>query len=88
MEHIAAAGNTEVPAFLVLREAGFEVSTSMIGDSEHWMAKKNDLTLIAGSPLELLGLFNIRKERGRDWKASDVEIEAFLKEFPINEGRA
>jgi hypothetical protein len=80
-ERISAAGNTEVPAVLVLSHAGFEVSTNASHDDDQWIATKDDLTLIAASPLELLGLLMMRKERGADWKASDDEIEDFLKKF-------
>lgn len=89
MERITAAGNTEIPAFLVLREAGFDV-TSHAGDGEEmWFARKGDLSLSAPSPLQLLGLFCMRKERGSDWKAPDSETDSFLKRFyPSNETRA
>jgi hypothetical protein len=80
-ERISAAGNTEAPAVLVLSQAGFEVSTNASHDDEQWIATRHDLTLVAASPLELLGLFMMRKERGLAWKASDDEIEDFLKKF-------
>jgi hypothetical protein len=87
MEQIAAAGNTEVPAYLALRQAGFEVTvTPRGGESEQWVAKKTDVALIAESPLELLGLWAMRKERGSSWKASGEEIEAFLKQFYPQQG--
>jgi hypothetical protein len=82
MERIAGAGNVEVPAFLVLRDAGFEISTELVAGSVQWTAKRSDLTLVGDSPLQLLGLFGIRKERGEAWKALDTEIEAFLNQFP------
>jgi hypothetical protein len=82
MEYIAAAGNTEVPAFLALRAAGFTLSTARVDDGVLWTARKGDLTLVGDSPLQLLGLHGLRKERGLAWKASDVEIDAFLKQFP------
>jgi hypothetical protein len=82
MEHITAAGNTEIPAFLALRAAGFTLSTEEGESGVRWIAKKSDLTLSGDSPLQLLGLHGLRKERGAEWKASDTEIEAFLKQFP------
>jgi hypothetical protein len=45
---------------------------------------KADITLIAESPLGLLGLWFMRKERGADWRASGEDIEAFLKHFYPN----
>jgi hypothetical protein len=74
MEQIAAAGNIEVPAYLALRQAGFD------DENEQWVAAKSDIKLIAESPLELLGLW-LRKERGANWKATGEEIEAFLRLF-------
>ena len=85
MERIAASGNTEVPAYLILRQAGFEVvATPVENENERWVATKADITLIAESPLELLGLWFMRKERGADWIASGEDIEAFLKHFYPN----
>jgi hypothetical protein len=81
MEQIAAAGNIEVPAYLALRQAGFEVTSTRVDDeNEQWVAAKSDIKLIAESPLELLGLW-LRKERGANWKATGEEIEAFLRLF-------
>jgi hypothetical protein len=82
MEHITAAGNTEIPAFLALRMTGFTLSTEESESGVRWIAKKRDLTLSGDSPLQLLGLLGLRKQRGADWKASDAEIDAFLKQFP------
>jgi hypothetical protein len=82
MEKIASAGNTDVPGYLALIKAGFDVSTLPgSGQSERWIAKKPNLILEAESPLELLGLWSMRENRGPNWKASDDEIEAFLKRF-------
>ncbi len=87
MELIAATGNTEVPCYLTLIKAGFEVSALRgSGQSERWIAKKPNLILEAGSPLELLGLWSMREDRGPNWKASDDEIEAFLKCFYPDKG--
>ncbi len=89
MEQIAAAGNTEIPAYLVLIRDGFEVSASPgPDDSEQWIAKNADFKLIAESPLELLGLWSMRKERGSLWKANGEEIEAFLSRFYPNQGKS
>lgn len=87
MEHIAAAGNTEVPGYLALGKVGFEVSALPgSGKSEKWIAKKPNIILEAESPLELLGLWAMRENRGPNWKASDDEIEAFLKSFYPDRG--
>lgn len=79
-ETIAAAGNTEVPAYLTLIELGFSVDRN--GErEEHWTAKKGTLELVADGLLELLGLCLLRSERGAYWQAADSEIDGFLKRF-------
>jgi hypothetical protein len=80
-ERIAAAGNTEVPAYLTLIELGYSVDRSDRNGNEHWIAKKGTLELMANGPLELLGLSLLRSERGPRWQASDNEINEFLRRF-------
>jgi hypothetical protein len=82
MEHISGAGNTEVPAYLALLQAGFRVERQKLGgDDELWVAEREDLRISGSSPLEILGLYGMRNQRGSDWKAEDAEIDAFLKKF-------
>jgi hypothetical protein len=81
MEYIAAAGNTEVPAFLALRSAGFEVSTEVVAGSVRWTASNGDLTFVGDGPMQLIALYALRKERGVDWKASEAEIDEFLAKY-------
>ena len=80
-ESIAAAGNTEVPAYLTLIELGYSVDRIDRDGEEHWIATKGILQLMADSPLELLGLSLLRSERGSRWQASDDEIDEFLTRF-------
>jgi hypothetical protein len=80
-ERIAAAGNTETPAYLTLIELGYSVDRIDRDGQEHWIAKKGTLEFIADGPLELLGLSLLRSERGPHWQASDNEIGEFLKRF-------
>ena len=84
MENITAAGNTEVPAFLAIKALGFDVERRFLdGDRERelWVARKEQSQFSAGSPLELLGLYAMRSQRGQSWKASDEEINAFLSDY-------
>ena len=81
---ITAAGNVEVPSFLVLRDLGFTVSCewgSKGQEVEIWIAEREDLKLSANGPLELLGLLKLLEQRGQEWQASDAEIDAFLLQF-------
>jgi hypothetical protein len=78
-----AAGNTEVPAVLVLRDKGFTVRCNLgfAPDAEQWIATKPDFEFAAGSPLELLGLVAVYEARGTEWRAPDDEIDAFLATY-------
>lgn len=86
-ECIAAAGNTEVPAYLTLIQHGYSVHRIDKDGEERWIAKKGALQLVAGCPLELLGLCVLRSERGPRWQARDIEIDEFLKRFDQSTGR-
>ena len=71
MEHITAAGNTEVPACLTLSQAGCRVDRQ--GAAE--------LRVSGSSNLEILGLLYMREKRRSNWKAQHSEIDAFLERF-------
>ncbi|HQR42296.1 MAG TPA: hypothetical protein PLX97_06420 [Gemmatales bacterium] len=82
MEHITAAGNTEVPAYLALLREGCRIERRFVGDVEElWIAEKDDLRVTGSGPLEVLGLYYMRKQRGENWKADDLEIDAFMTRF-------
>ncbi len=83
-ERIADAGNTLVPAVLALRAAGFTVSREPRSDGEWWRAETDELELIAADPLTLLGLAAMRRNRGADWKATDAEIDAVIREYGLD----
>jgi hypothetical protein len=53
-ESIAAAGNTEVPAYLTLIELGYSVDRIDKEGEDCRIAQKGSLQLMADSPLELL----------------------------------
>ncbi|WP_063693475.1 hypothetical protein [Bradyrhizobium stylosanthis] len=83
-ETIAAAGNTEAPAYLTLVQLGYSLDRD---GEERWIAKKGTLELVADCPLELLGLSLMRNERGPRWQADDHEIAEFLTQFYPSAGR-
>jgi hypothetical protein len=79
VEHIAAAGNTEIPARLALESLGFELQCNdESAPEEVWVAVGHGLRLSAPSCLELLGLYCMRTQRGANWAASDAEVERTL----------
>jgi hypothetical protein len=80
-----SAGNVLVPAYLALVAKGYRVTCSKTGrrdDPEEWTATKGAARFVAEDPLSLLGLVAMREARGRAWKASDEEIDAFFDRFP------
>lgn len=82
MIHITATGNTEVPAYLILEELGYEVERRYLNsDSEIWIARQGEEEFSAGSAIEVLGLCLMRQKRGEDWKANDEQINTYLKKF-------
>ncbi len=79
---ISAAGNTEVPAYLALVELGFEITTSSHGNEvESWIARNGETELIGDGPFELLALVKLIECRGKNWKASDEEIDDFVGKY-------
>jgi hypothetical protein len=77
---ITAAGNTEVPAYLVLIAKGYEIIHRDPDDA--WVAQKGEDAFGASGPLELLGLAAMAEARGNNWRATDEEIDAFLEKYP------
>ena len=80
---IADAGNVAVPAYLALLKKGYVVRCDRgVGDpGETWIAESDTTELLAGDTLALLGLAALAESRGPDWKASDEQIQDFLKTF-------
>lgn len=84
---IVAAGNTIVPAYLVLLEKGYQVSRLRTDDEvETWLAIKAGEEFVADDPLMLLGLVSLYEIRQEVWPAPDGEIDAFMERFYGGEG--
>ncbi|MGH1428105.1 MAG: hypothetical protein ACRBEE_09200 [Arenicella sp.] len=82
LETIANAGNTEVPCYLATQSLGFDFSRINEGeDNEMWIAESSECRFVASNQLELLGLIYMRNLRGAEWKASDAEIDVYLKQY-------
>lgn len=84
--NISSAGNVEVPAYQVLLEKGYQVRNEYhkADKEEIWFANMGEKHFRAHSPLELLGIVAIYENRGKNWQASDGDIETFLKKFYPN----
>lgn len=82
--NIPAAGNVEVPAYLALRDKGYAVRVKREGlDAETWVAAKGGNRFSAARPIELLGVVAVFETCGESWKATDNEIDDFVKRYGI-----
>jgi hypothetical protein len=82
VKHIAAAGNTVVPALLVLEALGFRVELSG-GEHSSCHASRGVESYVADDPVTVLGLVRLVELRGWDWGASDAENTAALQRFRL-----
>ena len=79
---VSAAGNTEVPAYLVLKDIATDIEVVDDEDkTQTWKVKVKGVLFSGASPLEVLGLVKMYETRGNEWHASDLEIEDFVKNF-------
>lgn len=79
---LCAAGNTEVPAYLVLRQKGYTVGCDQgESESQSWYVERDALHFQADSLIEVLGLVCMYESRGINWAATDPEIEDFLTKY-------
>jgi hypothetical protein len=74
---IRIAGNTDLPALLVLRAKGYRLwlEYTKIDDSYRpdYQAEKNGYYFSAASPVELLGLIALWESRGDNWRVQPGE---------------
>ena len=79
---ISAAANVEIPAYLTLKEKGYNVYWKRVDkENEYWYADKGNLNFMAEGAIELLGIVAVYELRAQNWKASDSEIDEFIKEY-------
>jgi len=81
---LATAGNVVVHAFLSLQQRGYSVrrdAPSGPSDEPLWHAEREGIHLVAEEPLSLLALAAIVESRGAVWRATDEQIESFLREY-------
>lgn len=79
--HIAAAGNTMVPAYLAVVAKSYTVEL-MNDSSGNLCAMNGEHTFVAATPLELLGLIAMVEVRGAGWRANDDDVDDYFKRFP------
>ena len=84
MQNIGTAGNTVVPALLALEKLGFSVSVVPGADGRDlFRAMKGEESFAADDPVSVLGLVKLVETRGREWQASDLEIEEALRRYDL-----
>jgi hypothetical protein len=81
---IAGAANVEVPSYLALHAKGYEVTVVRRATGEEtWHAEKDDNRFSAEGLVELLGVVGMFEIRGDNWKASDDQIDEFMRRYNI-----
>jgi hypothetical protein len=75
---IVQAGNTVVPAILVLQELGYELEQH----GGTFVAKTGQSRFAADDPVAVLGLVKLAESR-RPWPANDTELNRVLSEFDL-----
>lgn len=78
-EHgVSAAGNTDNPCLLILRDAGYDLwlepreQASQLGPL--WCASKNDVHFMGHSGAELLGIVTLWEHFGPDWNRQNPSV--------------
>ncbi len=77
--HLVAAGNTVVPAILLIRQMGYTVTID--SSKGGCLAEKDGNSFEAEDPVMVLGLIKLFEIKGENWMASDEEIEKVLREI-------
>ncbi len=81
--HLAAAGNTVIPAIQVLKKLGYTVSTTWEGGNQLFVAGRDNNTFIGGDPVMVLGLIKLYEVKGENWRVSDAELETIGREYGL-----
>jgi hypothetical protein len=79
MKGITVAGNTLVPAILVLEQLGFTLTIT----ASTCHASRGDEGYSADDPETVLGLVKLIECRSWDWHPSDAEIDATRSRYPL-----
>ena len=80
---LAAAGNVEIPAILLLEARGYTIAVARPEGTEHWTATRGNVALSGESPLQLLGLASLAEARGASWPATDDQVRDATARFAI-----
>lgn len=79
MLKISSAANTLAPAWLAIRQRGYDVQMLSGNETDLCIARKDGLQFVAEDTVLLLGLIAMYETRGENWKATDAEIDEFMR---------
>jgi hypothetical protein len=71
---LVAAGNTNNPSLIVLRQKGYDLWLEKSDDRSLWCAKKGPHSFMAYTGPELLGLVTLWEQLGPDWNQQSPDI--------------
>jgi hypothetical protein len=81
MRNLTAAGNTAVPALLVLEKMGFQISVKDMESGQLVIATRKDEQYSADDPVTVLGLIKLVEIRGWQWPATDSQIDQTIRKY-------
>ena len=85
MRNISAAGNTVVPAILVLEKLGFTVFVERTQAGEQFHAARGDETYTAEDPVMVLGLVRMVEVRSWEWRPTDPDLERVMRQYALGD---
>jgi hypothetical protein len=83
MKQIATAGNTVVPALLVLESLGFSISVESMDDCQFFRATRGEEDYLAEDPVAVLGLVKLIEVRGWAWQPDDQDIDDVMQRYEL-----
>lgn len=83
MSLICTAGNTVVPALLVLEKLGFVIHLERVAGSDQIRVVRGEESYVAQDPVAVLGLVKLIEERGWEWQPSEAEISAAIERYEL-----
>lgn len=77
---IAAAGNTNNPCLLILRNAGYDLWLEPTEQGALWCASKDGVHFMGHSGAELLGIVTLWERLGAAWNQQEPDVYSELLE--------
>lgn len=71
---ISAAGNTNNPCLLILRDAGYDLWLEPTERGSLWCASKDGVGFMGHSGAELLGIVTLWERFGENWNQQEPDV--------------